>query len=100
MLFRSALTRECASKEKWGCVHKLWLSCLPPELLHLRNCWMALTYNSKSYSCLGDPGISGKIRWPVHGQAVIEVMFYSLRLNIAAADLRWLFIIDLKRSEA
>jgi hypothetical protein len=54
----------------------------------------------KWYWCLGDPGISGKIGWPLHGQAVIEVMFYSLRLNIAAADPRWLFIIDLKRFEA
>jgi hypothetical protein len=26
-----ALTRECTSRDNWGCVHKMWLPCLLPD---------------------------------------------------------------------
>ena len=94
-----ALTRECASRDNWGCVHKLWLSCLLPDCCFIIRDLLDGP-GSKWYWCLGDPGISGKIGWPLLEQTVNEVMLYSLRLDITAADPRWLFIIDLKRLEA
>ena len=80
-------------------MHKLWLSCLLPDCCFIIRDLLDGP-GSKWYWCLGDPGISGKIGWPLLEQTVNEVMLYSLRLHITAADPRWLFIIDLKRLEA
>jgi hypothetical protein len=71
-----ALVRECSAAGSWSSVHKLWLSCLLPD-----SCFIIRDVSegasSKWYWCLGDPGISGKIGWPLQALNVKQHTLHS-----------------------
>ena len=90
-----AIARRCNAEDCWTLPTKTWLGCLLPDATCMvRRKAVGITPAGPWSWCLGEPGISSKIAWPVDAITIKNNSYYTFGPRGDLKDIDWNFVFS------